>query len=172
MTTSLELTSRKMTLVNELQAAVRKAHGNARSAYLWSQFLFMLALGCSVAAVISGLFFPISAKIVGGIAALPPLIAFIAVNLKLEARSRWHYKKSYGMDALRSRLLYQLPEEPTVDNIAAIAEARDKLNAAMEEEWQTTMIVNWGEMLRLKSTPAPRSGGSSDALSPGSQDPD
>src|SRR5271169_1735159 len=115
MAISPELTARKASLVSELEAANRRAHGNGKSAYIWSQFLFMLALGCSVAAAISGLFFYVSAKIVGGIAALPPLIAFVAVNLKLEARSRWHYKKSYGMDALRSRLVYQLPEEPTVD---------------------------------------------------------
>jgi hypothetical protein len=150
---------RKTALVNELEAARRKAYGNAKSAYLWSQFLFILALGFSVAAAVSGVFFDVSAKIVGGIAALPPLIGFVAVNLKLEGRSSWHYRKSYGMDALRSRLLYQLPEEPTVDNIAAIAEARDKLNDEMQDEWERTITVSWGEMLKQKSPATPRSGG-------------
>jgi hypothetical protein len=165
MAISQEVTARKTALALELEAAKRRAEGNGKSAYLWSQFLFMLALACSVAAAITGLFSTVSAKIVGGIAALPPIIAFVATNLKLEARSRWHYKKSYGMDALRSRLLYQLPEEPTTDNISAIALDRDKLNALMEIEWQP-LQSDFGGLLKPKSTTTPQSTESSAAPTP------
>lgn len=60
------------------------------------------------------------------------------------------------MEALRSRLLYQLPEEPSVDNVAAIAEARDKLVATMQAEWNETITKGRFEGL-AKSRPTPRS---------------
>jgi hypothetical protein len=148
MPSSHEIAERKARLDAELSEADRKAYGLAKSAYLWSQFLFILALCCSVAAVVSGVFFDISPKIVGGIAALPPLIAFVAINLKLEARSSWHYRKSYAMAALRSRLRFQLPEDPTAEHISAIAQDRDNVIDQMESEWDQTITVNWGEMLK------------------------
>jgi hypothetical protein len=146
---SQEIAERKARLDAELSEADRKAYGLAKSAYLWSQFLFILALCCSVAAVVSGVFFNnISPKIPGGIAALPPLIAFVAINLKLEARSSWHYRKSYAMAALRSRLRFQLPEDTTAEHISAIAQDRDDVIDQMELEWDQTITVNWGEMLK------------------------
>jgi hypothetical protein len=150
---SEEVQGRKNSLLGELETAVRKAHANGKSAYLWSQALFICALSCSVIAVAVGLFANVSAKTVGGIAALPPLIAFIAVNLKLESRSRWHYEKEYVMDALRSRLRYQLPEEPSVDDIAAIANERDKQNARLEEKWQETNVISWVDLLKPPKKP-------------------
>lgn len=150
---SEEVKSRKDSLLGELETAIRKAHTNGKSAYLWSQFLFICALSSSVVATAVGLFADVSAKTVGGIAALPPLIAFIGVNLKLESRSRWHYEKEYVMDALRSRLRYQLPEEPSADDIAAIASERDKQNARLEEKWQETNVISWIDLLKAKKPP-------------------
>jgi hypothetical protein len=158
MPVSEEVQSRKNSLLGELETAVRKAHSNGKSAYLWSQFLFICALSCSVIAAAVGLFANnVSAKTVGGIAALPPLIAFIGANLKLESRSRWHYEKEYVMDALRSRLRYQLPEQPSVDDIAAIASERDKQNARLEDKWQETNVISWVDLLKAKKPPDDKS---------------
>ena len=148
-----EVSARKAALAQELEAEIRKYFGFAKSAYLWLQGLFILSLCCSALAAILGLFLGVPGKIVGGIAALPPIIAFVAVNLKLQARSNWHYRKSYALDALRSRLLYQLPANPTVDDIAAIAKARDDNNDAMEREWQGTMETSFADMLKQRPMP-------------------
>ena len=148
-----EVSARKSAFAQELNTDSQKYFGLAKSAYLWLQGLFILALCCSVVAAICGLFFEVSGRIVGGIAALPPIIAFVAVDLKLQARSNWHYRKAYALSALRSRLLYQLPAEPTVDNIAAIAKARDDSNDAMEKEWQETMGTNFVDMLKQRPIP-------------------
>src|ERR1700675_1815415 len=121
MPTSDAITKRINDLDAELLAVAAREKSLAKSAYLWSQGLFIAALLCSVAAAICGLFFNISGKIVGGIATLPPIIAFVATNLKLEARSSWHYKKYYVLQALHSRLVFQLPENPTADNVSSIA---------------------------------------------------
>jgi len=145
-------------LDSELVKERDKAYGLAKSAYLWSQFLFTAAILCSVAAAICGLFFNLSGKAVGGIAALPAILAFIAVNLKLEARASWHYRRAYEMNELHSRLLYQLPETPTADNVAAIAKDRDTVINKMHDEWDKTITVNWAEMLKQRqSLPKPQS---------------
>lgn len=153
MPVSDEVRRRRDSLLRELETAVRRAHSNAKRAYLWSQFLFTCALSCSVVAAAIGMFTNVSSKTVGGIAALPPLIAFIALNLKLESRSRWHYEKEYVMDQLRSRLQYQLPEEPTIDHIAAIASERDQQNARLEREWQETNAISWIDLIKPKKPP-------------------
>jgi len=145
-----ELLDRKAKLSAELAAGRERECALGRHAYIWSQCLFTLALLCSVGAAICGLFFNASGRVVGGIAALPPLIAFLAVNLKLEERANWHYRKSNIFEALNSRLAYQLPETPTADNIAAIARDRDRAVAEMEVEWERTKSANWSQMLRQK----------------------
>lgn len=147
---SQELSDRKTQLSAELQSGREKECTLGRNAYIWSQSLFTAALLCSVAAAVCGLFFDVSGKIVGGIAALPPLIAFVAVNLKLEERANWHYRKSNMFESLNSRLRYQLPEIPSADNIAAIARDRDKAVADMESEWEHIKATNFSEMLKQK----------------------
>ena len=167
MTISEEVKERRNNLKGELTEASRREFILAKSAYIWSQGLFILALLCSVAAVAIGLFLNVSAKVVSGIAALPPLIAFVAVNLKLEARSSWHYRKGYAIDELHSRLMYRLPEAPTVDNVDGIARARDQLVSEMEREWDRTITVSWGEMLKQRpSAAAPQSSESSPPQAP------
>jgi hypothetical protein len=116
----------------------------------------LMALGCSIAAAISGVFFKVSTQIVGGLAALPPLVVYLAASFRFEARENWYYRKSVALNGLRSRLNYQLPEEPTVENIAAIAAARDKLETSMQVEWYETITKGLFENLG-KSRLTPRS---------------
>lgn len=147
---SPELVRRKEDLNREL---LRSIEGESRLAHVnhrLSVTLMNIALGCSVAAAIIGIFFNVSPKIVGGIAVLPPLIAYIAVNLKLEGKSSWHYRKREALSALRSRLLYQQPEVPSADNIAAIAKSWEELNLKMREEWDRSLTLNWSGIQNQK----------------------
>ena len=128
--------------------AIAECHRNGQMTNALSVTLMVLALGCSVGAAISGIFFNVSPKIVGGLAALPPLIAFVAVNLKLEGKEAWHYTKQSKLDAIRSRLLYQLPEFPSADNIAAMASLRDEVNGEMQDEWKNNLRMNWNSIGR------------------------
>ena len=96
-------------------------------------------------AVIVGSILGMHPRIVGGIAALPPLIAYVATSFRLELRQNWYYRKAVGLDALRSQLLYQLPEEPTAEDVSAIAAARDKLVIDMQHEWYKTITRNFLE---------------------------
>ena len=151
---SEEVKERRKNLEGELTEASRREFGLAKSAYIWSQGLFILALLCSVAAVAIGLFLPVSAKVVSGIAALPPLISYMAVSFRVETRQNWYFRKAVALETLRSQLLYQLREEPTAEDVAGIAAERDKVVRDMQREWYETITKNFLEFTAQK-TPKP-----------------
>ena len=165
MSPSPEVQRRISALDNELRSTAASEGRRATRAYLVSQTFVFLALGCSIAAAICGVFFKVSPRIVGGLAALPPLVAYLAANFRFDVRENWYYRKSVALEGLRSRLQYQLPEEPTVENVAAIAAARDKLVASMQAEWYETITKGLFENLG-RSRITPRSSESSSAPSP------
>jgi hypothetical protein len=59
--------------------------------------MLFASLVCSLTAAISGIFFGVSPKIVGAVATLPPLIAYIAVSLRLELRQNWYFRKAVAL---------------------------------------------------------------------------
>jgi hypothetical protein len=103
----------------------------------------IVAVSASVVAGIGGLstFFP--SQVTGAIALVPAAIALLASNLKFHDKSNWHFERERELDALRSRLLFQLPEAPTPDNVAAIAKARDDMEARMNKEWKDKFTLNF-----------------------------
>jgi len=118
--------------------------------------LMVLGLSCSIAAAILGFFFSkVPSNVVGGIALLPPLIAFVAVSMKYDGKGSWFSRKSNGLQALRLRLLYELPLEPTADHVAAISSDYRDLNIIMQKEWDETLRFNWGGLSREHSTSLP-----------------
>lgn len=151
MAISPEIQSRRDRLADELQKGADWQSRDAARSYYSSQTLLFASLGCSVAAAISGIFFDVSSRIVGAVAALPPLIAYVAASLRLELRQNWYFRKSVPLKALRSQLLYQLPEEPTVESVAAIAAARDKLVADMQREWYETITKGFLDVKAYQS---------------------
>lgn len=160
MSASPEVQRRIAALDEELTTAAHTESRNATRSYRWSQFFLILAVSCSVGAAVAGIFIRVDSRIVGGLAALPPVLAYVAVSLKLDIRENWYYGMSIGLEALRSRLLYQLPENPTVDNVSAIASARDQLIADMQKEWHETITKSLIDTMKQKMT-TPRSRGTS-----------
>jgi hypothetical protein len=144
MTEISEATQRKTALAKDLENQIAYAKAKAVCNHRISLGVMLAALACSVAAAVSGVFFGAPSQIVGGIALLPPLLAYAALNMKFDGKSSWHYRKLYALDSLHSRLLYQLPEHLTVDNIAAIARERDAIHVEMQSEWDRTLAFNWG----------------------------
>lgn len=139
-----DVEERRRALAKDLEGQIAYAKVKAVCNHRISLGVMLTALGCSVAAAVSGVFFSVKPQIVGGIALLPPLLAYAALNMKFDGKSSWHYRKVYALESLLSRLLYQLPEKPTVDNIAAIARERDTMHVEMQSEWDRTLAFNWG----------------------------
>jgi hypothetical protein len=138
-----EAIRRKAALAKQLDNRCAQELKWANRNHYGSVTAMCLALGCSVLAAILGIFFNVSAKIVGGLGLLPPLIAFVATNLKFEAKNSWHARLYDGLSSLRSRLLYQQPGVPTLDQVAIIAKGRDDLEIKMQAEWDRTLLLNW-----------------------------
>jgi len=91
-----EVELRKAALVKELEDEIKKAFRSAKGSHHLSLGLMVLALSCTVISAVGGIFFHVRSDVVGGVAALSPLIAFIAVNLKLE-------EKCSGITGVRTR---------------------------------------------------------------------
>lgn len=138
---------RKNQLEEELRPEIDNEIQMGNSNHLWSLAFMILALLATVITAIIGVFSVVSSKVVGAMALIPSLIAFAAVNLKLDGKSSWHYRKADALDALRSELLYQLPEVPTVADVRAIDVARIDLTKHMQEEWDRTLALNWSGLM-------------------------
>ena len=144
-----EVANRKDALYRELRNRCDAELLWARANHVMSLVFMGLALGCSIAAAVMGFFFPqIGSKAVGGIALLPALIAYVAGTLKFEGKNSWHARLYDGLNTLRSRLLYQLPDPPSIDQIARIASERDQLEIQMQAEWDRALLLSWTGVVR------------------------
>lgn len=146
MPTSDEVTKRANGLEAELTTRAKFAHRNGKINHGLSLAFMEIALACSVIAGALGIFTKVSSHIVGILAVMPPLIAYVAITLKLDAKTSWHFRKELGLRTLKSRLLFQLPETVLPENVAAIAKDWDKLNAQMQREWDETLAFNWASL--------------------------
>jgi hypothetical protein len=132
----MTIQERLQDLADNLQkTAVR----NRRRAHFYHFVLVsMVSLGVLASAVagLGGIFFKLDAKVVGGIALIPGIFAVAANTLRLSERVALCHERKNGLRGLRRRLMYELPEEPTVDNIAAISEAW----TALEDRWHKEFV--------------------------------
>jgi hypothetical protein len=145
--TSSAMNKRKQDLRNEITHDIKNARDNARMNHLTSVFMMVIALLCSVAAAVSGLIAK-NPQAAGLLAILPPLIAFIVTNLKLDGKACWYFNKVNAFEGLRSRLLYELPEHPSADNIAAISRERAGVVDNMEKFWDQHLRLDWSVLTK------------------------
>jgi hypothetical protein len=149
---SQEVNTRKNALLKELEDEIAHSYLYATMHHHIAGCLMLFALGCSIGAAVAGLVGGWDGKRVGTIAAFPALIAFFAVNLKFEAKSSWYFRINDAFSSLRSRLLYQLPEIPTVENIAGIAKDHENIKSAMQKEWDRALTFDWSGLEKKPST--------------------
>jgi hypothetical protein len=110
----------------------------------------LLALAASAAAALGGISGYLTAKQAGLFAAVPGAIALIASTLKFQEKSNWHYRRKNGLKNLRHRLLYELPESPTADNVAAISQGFREFEDLMRKSWEEELAFSWATFSRKK----------------------
>lgn len=159
MVLSPELERRRETLAAILEGHAVKTRRRARWNHRTSMALMVLSVLCSATAAGLGFFTSQSSRLVGGIAILTPLIAYVAVNLKLEGKASWHHRKSNALYALSSRLRYESAEDATAGEIAAVSKAYDALNVAMQREWDSTLSFHWTGLARPEIGVGAQAGG-------------
>jgi len=110
----------------------------------------LTALLASAGAGIGGIFDKLTAQQTGALALIPGIIALVATTMKFQDKAHWHYRKRDALEALKSRLLFQLPEATSADNIATIAAAYDELNRTMSKEWEERFSLNFNLVSKLR----------------------
>jgi hypothetical protein len=110
--------------------------------YWFAVGLMILALASSFVAALLG-FSGTNPHIVGGIALVPGTAALLATTLKFEAKSHWHYRKLYALQALSDRLEFEMPQEITFEHISAISKERRELISSLNEEWEKSLSLSW-----------------------------
>jgi hypothetical protein len=74
-------------------------------------------------------------------------LAFAARSAKFKDWVQWHYRRSDGLIALRNRLDFELPVNPSADNIAAVSRDLSKLVDEMTAQ---------AGIIRGQALPAPK----------------
>jgi hypothetical protein len=108
----------------------------------------MITLLSSGIAGIGGLFFGLNPQFIGGLALFPGVIAVVATTLNPQGRANWHYRKTDGLAALRRKLLFELPESPTAENVASVSQDWTKLTDHMNVDWERNFALNWSRFLK------------------------
>ncbi len=145
MAVNFDLQARADGLEQQLNEDISYEKLRAVGDYWIALVLMAVVLVSSAAAGLGGLAFGWSAQRTGTIALIPGAIAVIAATMKFEGKSNWHYRKLYGFNSLKSRLLYELPSAPTIDNIAGISKERRELITEMEKEWEAVLSLSWSQ---------------------------
>jgi hypothetical protein len=105
--------------------------------------LMVITLTSSIVAGIGGIFMNLSSQATGGLALLPGLMAIVASNLKFQGKSNWHFRKTEAVDGLLHRLIYELPINPTAQDVAAVSALLTKTKQDFLKEWEKTFQHNW-----------------------------
>ena len=140
---SAEIKARLDLLERELDQEIQRAHTRAAADYWIAVFLMVLTISSSFIAGIGGISKWLGSEVVGVLALIPGAIALLVSYLKYQGKSSYHYRKAHKLKALKSKLRLQLSEEPTADQIAAIARDRDQLLIAMNNEWDEKFSLTW-----------------------------
>ena len=140
-----EIQKRAERLEKELSSAISHTNRRARLNY-WTALVLIAGALLSSAAASLGAFTRWNNNLIGALALVPGIAALIETTLKFQSKSNWRYRKVDALNALRRRLLYELPEVPTADNVAAISDAWTSVTQSMELEWEKQFSLNWTEI--------------------------
>lgn len=108
---------------------------------LTSFILMVVAIGCSAGAAAYG--FLKKGPLAGALALVPPLAAIAAINLRVDARKDWHSRKYHAVNALLYRLRFELPAQPTPDQIALLSKEYMEVNIKFRHEYKEYCEFNW-----------------------------
>ncbi|HEY1936531.1 MAG TPA: hypothetical protein VGJ33_01190 [Candidatus Angelobacter sp.] len=106
-------------------------------------FLMTTAIVSSVAGGIAGLSTFLGPKSVGAIALIPGACALLASQIKFDQRASLNRRRQRRFAALLDRLKFQLPEPPTLDQLALIAAEIAKIDMEIDKEYEKTITSGW-----------------------------
>jgi hypothetical protein len=108
-----------------------------------------VALAASISIAVGGIVFDLSARLLGMIALVPTGAMLVNTVYQPHDRARWHYTKRDRLNALRRRIMYELPEQLSGDDVAAVSHDWSTLNAEMDAQWYKSIRINWKSHLAV-----------------------
>jgi hypothetical protein len=145
--------------IDRLDADLTRAANRERLRAYFCLTLSFLMIGLTVLASviggIGGISSTLSQRILGSIALIPGILAVTANTLRLSQRVSWHFKKRYGILGLQRRLLFEVPLEPTPDNVAAIAKSWTQMEDKLHEEFTNDVMAVWTKRRKPKKSELP-----------------
>jgi hypothetical protein len=128
---------RKTKLLFEIDSDITRYNRHAQWSYLFVQAMSWSSLGTSAAAGLLGLIpSGVPKWVVGSLATISAALIAAIRQSGLQQRSYWRYRKVDLLKSLRRRLEFQLPIDPSVDNIAAIASEYSSIEIEMTKDWE------------------------------------
>jgi hypothetical protein len=113
-----------------------------------SYLLMVIAIGCSAGAAVYG--FLQHGTLAGVLALIPPIAVIAAVNLRIDARKDWHSRKYHAVNTLLYRLRFELPPNPTLDQIALLAKDYMEINVKFRQEFKECCEFSWTTVPPIK----------------------
>jgi hypothetical protein len=128
------IAGRILDLKQELDGSITRHTRAANRNQFCLQGLVVIGILSSVIAGLGGISDQLKPKPLGVLALLPGVVAFIASTMRFQEQASRHTRYKEGLRALRERLLHQLPECPTADNVSAISKDSNSLRLQMQKE--------------------------------------
>jgi hypothetical protein len=93
---------------------------------------------CSVLVAI-GAFVPaakMTKEVVGLIGTIPGVLELATATLKFQKRANWQFRRTTELEALHQRLLYEIPENPSLSDIAKVSSDMVNLDRSGQITWE------------------------------------
>lgn len=139
------IAGRMSEMKQELDENIQHQTALARTNQNIANTLMATAVITSFLAGVGGLFFGWKKEIIGGLAIVPGFITFAVAAMKLQEKASFHFRYREGLKTFRGRLLFQLPECPSADNIAAIDKDLSAFRLQMQTEKDSHSAFDFGQ---------------------------
>lgn len=143
-TASSVIQERVSILVSELDRDIHHHGNNAKKLLLVVQLMMGITVLSSILAGFGGLLKFWKQEMVGALALVPGIMAFVAATMRFPEKATRHARFRDGLMDLRQRLLFQLPENPSADNVASVSKDLTLLRGRMQKE-REALTFNWNQ---------------------------
>jgi hypothetical protein len=128
--------ARKNLLETEIVSYIKRHHCRGTIDQWMHQILIMLAAVSVVGVGIGGVIFPNDAQIVGLLGAVPGLASVLSQQLHCVEAANFHFRRATEAEALRIRLLYELPTIPNEHELAKLAKDFSAIDEKLISLWE------------------------------------
>lgn len=123
-------------MVERCDESARHARARGRRYYFVSYSLMILSVAGSIAAGVMALWSEeVPRQWVGTVALLPALCATVAVQLRLNEKGNFSYRRYRAFHALARRVEVARLRAPTLDTVDAFNAEQAAINDSLDEQW-------------------------------------